>query len=96
MSLIRIVGVAAVMVGALVAVPTAAGLDTTPPIVTLTLSGTAGANGWFVSPVTASWSYSDPKSPITSTSGCDVVTVSSDTAGVIVSCSATTRAGRSR
>ncbi len=82
-----------VVVGALVLVPTAAAVDTTPPIVTLNLSGTPGANGWFVSPVTASWSYSDPESTITSTSGCNVVTLNSDTTGVTISCSATSEGG---
>lgn len=81
------------VVSALILVPVAAALDTTPPVVTLNLSGTPGANGWFVSPVTASWSYADPESTITSTSGCDVVTLNSDTTGVTISCSATSEGG---
>ncbi|GIW20286.1 MAG: hypothetical protein KatS3mg065_0582 [Chloroflexota bacterium] len=69
--------------------------DTTPPVVTPTISGTLGANGWYVSTVTVSWSVSDPESTVTSTSGCDPTTISSDTTGTTLTCTATSAGGTS-
>src|SRR4051812_39152978 len=36
--------------------------DLTPPAVSASVDGTAGANGWYVSDVTVGWSVSDPES----------------------------------
>jgi hypothetical protein len=70
-------------------------LDSTPPIITPTVTGTAGANGWYTSNVTVSWNFSDPESGIASSSGCGSITLSSETTGQTVTCSATNGAGLS-
>ena len=36
--------------------------DTTPPVITLIVSGTLGSNGWCVSDVNVNWTVSDPES----------------------------------
>jgi hypothetical protein len=70
-------------------------VDTTPPVITPTLSGTPNAAGWFNRDVTISWSVSDPESGIASSSGCGPSTLSADTVGTTVTCSATNGAGLS-
>ncbi len=65
------------------------GQDRTAPVVVPIVSGTLGDNGWYVSDVTVDWDVSDPDSPITSTTGCNQSTVTSDTAGVTFTCAAT-------
>ncbi|MCX7623477.1 MAG: hypothetical protein N2Z82_06990, partial [Thermomicrobium sp.] len=67
--------------------------DTTPPVITATVSGTLGANGWYVSNVTVTWTVTDPESSITSTSGCGTTTITTDTAGVTLTCTATSAGG---
>jgi len=72
-------------------------VDTTPPVITYALTPPApnGLNGWWVSPIGVDWTVTDPESAITSTSGCDDTTVSSDTAGVQLTCTATSEGGTS-
>ena len=67
--------------------------DTTPPSVTPSVSGTAGANGWYTSNVTVSWSVTDPESTITSKTGCDTATLSTETTGTTLTCTATSAGG---
>jgi Ca2+-binding RTX toxin-like protein len=67
--------------------------DLTPPVVKPVLSGTLGSNGWYVSDVSVTWDVQDPDSPVTSTSGCEPATVSADTAGTTLTCSATSGGG---
>ncbi|MEZ4862432.1 MAG: Ig-like domain repeat protein [Caldilineaceae bacterium] len=69
--------------------------DTTAPVITPSMVGTLGNNGWYVSDVTVSWSVVDNESTISSQSGCDPVTVNADTAGVTFTCSATSSGGSS-
>src|ERR1019366_9511057 len=64
-------------------------IDTTPPVITSNISGTRGQNGWYRSGVTISWSATDPESGIASSAGCSTTTLSTDTAGVTLTCSAT-------
>jgi hypothetical protein len=50
--------------------------DTTPPIVTYTVTGTIGTNNWYRGSaygnfVVVNWSVSDPDGPILSTAGCE-------------------------
>ncbi len=65
------------------------GQDLTPPLISPIVTGTLGQGGWYVSDVTIDWTVFDPDSPITSSSGCTQSTVTSDTAGVTFTCSAT-------
>jgi hypothetical protein len=54
------------------------------PVIGYGLKGQLGDNGWFVSPVTITWSVSNA----TSSSGCNVQTISTDTPGTTITCSA--------
>jgi len=66
--------------------------DSTPPVVTPTVIGTLGNNGWYTSNVNVSWTVTDPESAFTTT-GCEAQNVTSDTAGVSFTCSATSAGG---
>jgi predicted outer membrane repeat protein len=68
-------------------------VDQTPPQINLSVDGTLGSNGWYVSDVSVSWNVSDAESTITSQNGCDPQSVSSDTAGTTFTCSATSVGG---
>ena len=70
-------------------------IDTTPPVITPTVTGTLGANGWYISPVSVAWSVNDPESGIASSTGCGSVALSSNTAGTTLTCSATNGVGLS-
>ncbi|MBN2117606.1 MAG: VWA domain-containing protein [Anaerolineales bacterium] len=63
--------------------------DTTPPVITPTITGTLGLNGWYTSDVVVSWSVQDLESGISSSSGCDTTTFTTDTTDVSLTCSAT-------
>lgn len=67
--------------------------DTTPPVITPSISGTSGSNSWYTSDVSVSWTVTDPDSPVTSTTGCAPTVVSTDTAGTTLTCSATSTGG---
>jgi sugar lactone lactonase YvrE len=69
--------------------------DSSPPVVTADVSGTTGNNGWYRSDVTVSWSVSDAESAISSSSGCESTSVTEDTTGVTLTCSATSGGGTS-
>jgi hypothetical protein len=69
--------------------------DTTPPVIAPAVSGTLGNNGWYVGDVVVSWSVTDAESAISSSSGCDPVTINYDTAGVTLTCTATSLGGTS-
>jgi hypothetical protein len=72
-------------------------VDASPPVITSSVSGTAGANGWFTSAVTLSWTVTDPDSGVFYTQGCDPVTISSETSGRSFTCFAINKArGTSR
>lgn len=67
--------------------------DTTPPVIMPSLVGTLGNNGWYVSDVTVTWSVVDNESAISSSSGCDATGIISDTAGMTLTCTATSAGG---
>jgi len=67
--------------------------DTTPPVVTATLTPAANSNGWNNANVAVRWSASDAQSGIQSSSGCSSATVTVDTAGTNFSCTATSVGG---
>jgi hypothetical protein len=66
--------------------------DTTAPEITPHIAGTVGSHGWYTSDVTVSWSVVDTESSVTA-NGCGTVTIASDTAGVDITCSATSAGG---
>jgi hypothetical protein len=72
---------------------TCTGGDSTPPEIAVDVSGTLGSGGWHTSPVTVSWTVTDNESPVTSTTGCNPSAVSTETAGQLYSCSATSSGG---
>ena len=69
--------------------------DSTPPVITPSVTGTLGANGWYVSNVSVGWIVNDPGSSVTSTSGCGAGSVTSDTEAVTFTCTATSSGGTS-
>ena len=69
------------------------GGDATPPVVTPQIAGTLGSNGWYTSDVHVSWLVIDPESAISSSSGCGPSSVTSDTAGISFTCTATSAGG---
>lgn len=68
-------------------------VDNTPPAIVANVSGTLGDNGWYTSDVGVSWTVTDAESNVTSTTGCDAQSVTSDTNGVTFTCSATSAGG---
>ncbi len=68
--------------------------DSTPPVISKQVTGTAGTNDWYTSNVSVAWSVSDPESSVT-TQGCGVQSFTSNTAAQASSCSATSAGGTS-
>lgn len=66
-----------------------AGVDHSPPVITPSVVGTLGSNGWYRSDVSVSFTVTDPESAIVSSSGCDPSTVALDTAAATFTCTAT-------
>ena len=67
--------------------------DYTAPVVTPTVSGTLGTNGWYRSNVSVSWTVTDNESPITDRVGCDPSTVTVDVGALAFTCTATSAGG---
>src|SRR6185436_18146024 len=67
------------------------GASSTPPVIVPQISGTLGSNGWYRSNVTVTWSVTG--SGIVSSTGCGPTTLTADTPGVTLTCSATNSAG---
>lgn len=70
-------------------------VDATPPVITPTLTGTLGSNFWYVADVTVQWSVADAESAISSSSGCGLTTIATDTdaVGQTLTCTATSKGG---
>ena len=66
--------------------------DVTPPVITPHIVGTLGSPGWYVSDVSVTWTVTDPESSFTA-SGCDAATITADTAGITLTCTATSYGG---
>ncbi len=64
-------------------------------MITPTVVGTTGANGWYTSDVNVTWSVVDNESAISTQSGCTAQNITSDTSGVTFTCSATSAGGSS-
>jgi trimeric autotransporter adhesin len=73
----------------------AATLNPNPPIITPSVVGTLGNNGWYVSNVMVSWTVEENGAAISSQAGCTTQNITSDTRGVTFSCSATSASGGS-
>ena len=56
------------------------------PLINLSVYGTLGQNGWYVSSVTLDWSFSGP---LYSSTGCSNTTLTADTPGTTFTCTAT-------
>ncbi len=69
------------------------GLDSSPPVITGTLSGTRGAAGWYTSNVVVHFEVVDAESIISSRAGCEDVIVTEDTRGRTFTCTATSTGG---
>ncbi len=67
--------------------------DTTPPVITPAITG-AQSGGWYTSDVTVSWTVTDAEST-PSPSGCETQTITTDTTGTTITCSATSLGGPS-
>ncbi len=67
--------------------------DTSPPSITPVITGTLGNNGWYGSDVTVSWTVTDGESAVASQSGCGPTTITSDTTGTLLTCTATSVGG---
>jgi hypothetical protein len=69
--------------------------DTTAPVISYTLNPSApdGINGWYVTNVGVDWTVTDGESAISSSTGCDDATLSTDTTGTTFTCSATSAGG---
>lgn len=70
-------------------------LDSTPPSIQPVVNPAPSPGGWNRTDVTVSWTVSDPESAISTSSGCGAVTLSADSAGTTLTCTATNAAGLS-
>ena len=65
----------------------------TPPVITSSISGTVGANGWYTSDVSVTWLVAyNGATPPTKT-GCDATLIASDTTAQTFTCTATDEGG---
>jgi hypothetical protein len=74
---------------------TCAPSDSTPPVITTSVSGTLGDNGWYTSDVLIEWTVTDAESDVTIDDGCVDTTISADTAGQTLTCVASSAGGTS-
>jgi Regulator of chromosome condensation (RCC1) repeat len=70
--------------------------DATPPVIDAFVHGEQRrGEGWYTGDVTIDWPVFDPESPVTSTTGCEPVTLASDAIGASFTCTATSNGGTS-
>ncbi len=70
--------------------------DTTPPVISYSISGTKGNGDWYVSDVFVDWTVTDPESAVTILEGCVDTTINYDTSGVTLTCRARSAGGTSQ
>lgn len=70
-------------------------VDSTPPLTTPLVDGLRGSDGWFRGDISVVWLTTDAQSTITARNGCSPVTITADTAGTLLTCSATSAGGTS-
>lgn len=71
-------------------------LDTTPPVISATVVGTQGANGWYTSNVSVTWSVTEAESKITKKAGCVNASLTVDVLTKTYACIATSQGGTTR
>jgi hypothetical protein len=84
------------LAGMLLLAPGASSLptDDSPPVITLSIFGTLGLNGWYISNVTVNWHISEPDPPGLTDTKCQLATtLTADTPGTELSCEATSAGG---
>lgn len=69
--------------------------DTTAPVIVPHVVGTLGNNNWYTSNVNVTWTVTDTESTISSSTGCGPTTISTDTTGTVLTCTATSAGGTS-
>ena len=67
--------------------------DLTPPVINFNLSAPLNEFDWANAPTTITWDVSDPESTITSITGCQTATITTDTFEFASECSATSNGG---
>jgi hypothetical protein len=67
--------------------------DVTPPVIVGSVTGQLGQNGWYTSAVSVSWNVTDAESAISARSGCETISIGTDTNGQTVTCTATSLGG---
>ncbi|WP_439938412.1 PxKF domain-containing protein [Nocardia sp. N13] len=67
--------------------------DATEPVILSSVKGSEGNDGWYVGNVTVDWTVTDATSDLASTTGCDDVSVVTDTNGTTYTCTAIDNAG---
>jgi uncharacterized repeat protein (TIGR01451 family) len=67
--------------------------DTTTPGISARITGTRGDGGWYTGNVSVSWNVTDGESSVDALEGCDAATISSDTAGAQLTCTASSTGG---
>jgi hypothetical protein len=72
-----------------------AGVDTTPPVITYTLSGTLGTDNWYTDSVFLKWTVTDPESPVTKSAGTCLNIISYSWGPNSFGCTATSAGGTS-
>ncbi|HEU0306726.1 MAG TPA: hypothetical protein VFR30_07135, partial [Lysobacter sp.] len=68
-------------------------IDDTPPVIDLQVTGTAGENDWYTSPVDLQWTVADPESDIRYSYGCEPTQVHYETTGEDYFCHAESAGG---
>jgi hypothetical protein len=69
--------------------------DSTPPVITVTCNGAACSSNWYTVDVIVDWTVTDAESSVSIDSGCVDQTLSSDTTGTTLSCTAHSAGGSS-
>jgi sugar lactone lactonase YvrE len=69
--------------------------DVTPPVIEPNVSGALGAAGWYTGDVQVTWSVTDPESTVGTKTGCSATSVTEDTTGITLTCTATSAGGTS-
>jgi len=69
------------------------GVDTTPPVIAYSLSGTLGPENWYTDSVAVIWSVSDPESPVTINAGTCIDDATKDRGQSSYACTATSAGG---